>query len=94
MKFPKISDEEMELVKNELREAYPTIKTIYKYLSGVGAPSNIFSIQLNCYTDFVKASNLVDGHIIKFAASDTEFITMNKRGRPSNFNPGISHVRY
>lgn len=36
---------------------------------------------LNAYTDFVKQVNLVDGKIIAFATSDTEFITMNKRSK-------------
>jgi len=54
----------------------------------------VFSITLNGYTDFVKQINLVDGNIIKFAESDTQFITMNKRTKPSPLNPGVAIVRF
>ena len=49
---------------------------------------------LNAYTDFVKQINLVDGNKIRFAESDTQFITMNKRTKPSPLNPGIALVRF
>lgn len=39
----------------------------FKYLSAIGFGGNVWSIPLNCYTDFVKQVNLVDGNIIKFA---------------------------
>ncbi len=63
-------------------------------MAAVGAPSNVFSMQLNCYTDFVKQIGLVDGNIIKYAASDTEFITMNKRTKASPLIPGVALVRF
>lgn len=69
-------------------------KETYKYLSSIGSNGSVFSIQLNCYTDFVKQINLVDGNIIRFATSDTEFITMNKRTKPSPLNPGVALVRF
>lgn len=56
--------------------------------------SGIFSVPLNAYTDFVKQINLVDGNKIRFAESDTQFITMNKRTKPSPLNPGIALVRF
>ena len=63
-------------------------------MSSIGANGNVFSIQLNCYTDFVKQIELVDGHTIRFAQSDTEFITMNKRTKPSPLNPGVALIRF
>ena len=66
----------------------------YKYLSGLGTNSNIFSVQLNCYTDFVKGIGLVDGKEVRFAESDTIFLTVNKRNKSTNLNPGIALVRY
>jgi len=62
-----MTDEEHVEVKEELRKAYPTIKETYKYLSSIGSNGNVVSIMLNCYTDFIKQVNLVDGNIIKFA---------------------------
>lgn len=94
MKLPKMTDEETAEVKENLRLAYKTIKDSYKYLSAIGFGGNVFSIMLNAYTDFVKQVNLVDGKIIAFATSDTEFITMNKRSKNTPQNPGTAIVRY
>lgn len=63
-------------------------------MSSIGSNGNVFSITLNAYTDFVKQINLVDGNIVKFAASDTEFISMNKRTKASPLNPGVALVRF
>jgi len=63
-------------------------------LSAIGTPSNVFSISLNCYTDFVKQIGLVDGNIIKFAASDTVFLSINKNSKATALNPGVALVRY
>ena len=54
----------------------------------------MFSIPLNCYTDFVKQVNLVDGKTINFAESDTLFITVNKRTKATNIVPGTALVRF
>lgn len=72
----------------------PFSKEVYKYLSSIGNNGNVFSIQLNCYTDFVKQINLVDGNIIKFAQSDTEFIAVNKRSKATFLVPGVALVRF
>ena len=66
----------------------------YKYLSSIGSNGNVFSITLNAYTDFVKQIALVDGTTIRFAASDTEFISMNKRSKATAMNPGVALVRF
>lgn len=54
MKFPKMTEQEQADVKEELRKAYKLIKETYKYLSSIGSNGSVFSILLNCYTDFVK----------------------------------------
>ncbi len=54
----------------------------------------MFSILLNCYTDFVKQIGLHDGKIINATTSDTEFLSINKRTKPSNLNPGLALVRF
>ena len=36
----------------------------------------------------------MDGNIIKFAASDTEFISMNKRSKATPLNPGNAIIRW
>ncbi len=69
-------------------------KDIYRYLAAVGSPSNVFSIQLNAYTDFVKTCGLVDGNTVKQATSDTEFISINKRNKVSPMNPGVAIIRF
>mmetsp|Transcript_1188 Transcript_1188/g.732 ORF Transcript_1188/g.732 Transcript_1188/m.732 type:complete len:118 (+) Transcript_1188:1030-1383(+) len=44
MKFPKMPEDEMAAVKEELRSAYRTIKETYKYLSSIGSNGNVVSI--------------------------------------------------
>ena len=96
MKLPKMTDEEMDELKEELRKGYRIFKTAYKYLSGVGTGSGggVFSIPLNTYTDFVKQIDLVNGKDIRFAESDTQFLTMNKRSKNSYLNPGVALIRF
>lgn len=91
-----MTDEEMEELKEELKKGYRIFKSAYKYLSGVGTGSGggVFAIPLNCYTDFVKQIDLVNGRDIRFAESDTLFLTMNKRNKNSYLNPGVALIRY
>ena len=42
----------------------------------------------------MKYIGLVDGKEVRFAESDTIFLTVNKRNKPTNLNPGIALVRY
>jgi NLR family CARD domain-containing protein 3 len=96
LKLPKMTDEELLEIKTELRKGYKIFKSAYKYLAGVGTGSGggVFSIPLNCYTDFVKQIDLVNGKDIRFAESDTLFLTQNKRNKTSYLNPGVALVRY
>ena len=91
-----MTEEEKKEIKQELGEGYKTFKALYKYLSGVGTGSGggVFSIPLNCYTDFVKQIELVNGKDIRFAESDTLFLTMNKRSKNHYLNPGVALVRF
>ena len=93
--MPKMTDEEMSELKEELRKGYKIFKIAYKYLSGIGTGSGgVFSIPLNAYTDFVKQIDLVNGKDIRFAESDTQFLTMNKRSKNSYLNPGVALIRF
>ena len=95
MKFPKMTDEEQNELKEELRKGYKVFKIAYKYLSGIATGSGgVFSIPLNAYTDFVKQIDLVNGKDIRFAESDTQFLTMNKRSKNSYLNPGVALIRF
>jgi hypothetical protein len=91
-----MNEEEIEGIKSELGKGYKIFKSAYKYLSGVGTGSGggVFSIPLNCFTDFVKQIDLVNGKDIRFAESDTQFLTLNKRSKPSNLNPGVALIRF
>lgn len=96
MKLPKMTEEEVSELKEELRKGYRIFKSAYKYLSGVGTGSGggVFAIPLNCYTDFVKQIDLVNGKDIRFAESDTIFLTLNKRSKNSYLNPGVALIRF
>ena len=69
-------------------------KETYKYMSSIGSNGSVFSILLNCYTDFVKQVCILDGKIINATTSDTEFRSINKRSKPTNLNPGVALVRF
>lgn len=94
IKLPKMTDEEIEEVKVEARRYYKIYKSAYKYLSGIGTGSGgVFSIPLNTFTDFAKQIDLVNGKDIRFAESDTQFLTLNKRSKNSYLNPGVALIR-
>jgi hypothetical protein len=69
-------------------------KEIYKYLSSIGSNGTVFSILLNCYTDFMKKVGLLDGKIINFNVSDSEFFAINRKTKASELNPGVALIRY
>ena len=95
LKLPKMEDEEIASVKEEAKSGYKTIKAAFKYLSGIGTGSGgVFSIPLNTFTDFAKQVDLVNGKDIRFAESDTQFLTLNKRSKNTYLNPGVALVRF
>ena len=63
-------------------------------MSAIGSNGNVFSILLNCYTDFVKQIGILDGKYINATTSDTEFLAINRRSKPSALNPGVALVRF
>lgn len=69
-------------------------KEVYKYLASNGANRQVFSVQLNIYTDFVKQIGLLDGKVINTSLSDTEFYSINRRTKASSTNPGTALVRF
>lgn len=93
IKLPKMSEDELKEVKLALWNCYKNIKSIYRYFSAHGASSNLAQIPLNSYTEYVKGIKLVDGKEVKFAASDTEFISITKRTKKTNLNPGNALIR-
>ena len=90
-----MTDDEKSSLKDEVKIGYKTIKSAYKYLAGIGTGlSGVFSIPLNTFTDFVKQADLVNGRDVKFAESDTQFLTLNKRSKNTYLNPGVALVRF
>lgn len=75
---------------------YPNLKDCYKYYSAVGAPSEIWSIPLNTYTDFCNTCGIIDGKILKLSDFDRIFIaTYTKSDKEKNHrNPDRALVRY
>lgn len=72
-------------------------KDCYRYYAGLGESNNIYQIPLNAFTDFInKNSGLVDGEILRFAESDTQFINVTKNNRPkvSMLSPANSLIRF
>ena len=93
IKLPKMEEKELQEVKLALWNCYGVIKETYRYFSAHGASSNLAQIPLNSYTEYVKGIKLVDGREVKFAASDTEFISITKRAKKTALVPGNALIR-
>jgi hypothetical protein len=63
-------------------------------LASNGANRQVFAVQLNIYTDFVKQIGLLDGKVVNTSLSDTEFYSINRRTKASSTNPGTALVRF
>lgn len=67
---------------------------MYKQQASYGSAGQVYSISLNSHTDFVKSIGLIDGKHVNISLSDTEFVSINKRNKPSPLNPAQALVRY
>jgi len=83
-------------VREILHSVYKQLKDCYKYYAAVGAPSDIWSIPLNTYTDFCSSSGIIDGKVLKLSDFDRIFIaTYTKSDKEKNHrNPDRALVRY
>ena len=90
------SEEELLSIKSELKKWYWTIRDAFKYYSSISSStgSGTFSLTLNSYTDYLKNSGVYKKETISFAETDTLFLSITKRDKPTTLNPGNSIIRY
>jgi len=97
-RIPKIvkSLEDQKNIKQLLYEIYKQIKDCYKYYAAIGAPSEIWSIPLNTFTEFGLSANIIDGKLMKLSDFDRIFIaTYTRTDKERNpRNPDRAVVRY
>ncbi|KAL4450444.1 hypothetical protein ABPG74_019342, partial [Tetrahymena malaccensis] len=92
-----IRDEnDLQLVKEELRGIYVYIKNAYKYLAAIGTIIDVPCIQMNTFTDFINKTNIIDNLNLKLSDVDLKFVvtktsTKIKRN-PRNPEKGL--IRY
>ena len=72
------------------------MKDCYRHYAAIGAPSEIWSIPLNTYTEFCLSSGIIDGKLMKLSDFDRVFIaTYTKTDKEKNpRNPERALVRY
>ena len=77
-------------------ESYKQIKDCYKHYAAIGAPSDIWSIPLNTYTEFCLTAGIIDGKYMKLSDFDRVFIgTYTRTDKERNHrNPDRALVRY
>ncbi|KAL4486412.1 hypothetical protein ABPG72_007198 [Tetrahymena utriculariae] len=92
-----IRDEnDLQLVKEELRRIYVFIKNSYRYLAAVGTIVDVPCIMMNTFTDFINKTNIIDNLNLKLSDVDLKFVvtkTSSKIKRnPRNPDKGL--IRY
>lgn len=88
--------DDLEQIKNMLYDVYRPLRDCYKYYATIGAPSDIWSIPLNTYTEFCNSCGIIDGKILKLSDFDRIFIaTYTRTDKDKNpRNPDRALVRY
>lgn len=90
------NEDELQTVKELLYSIYKQLKDCYKHFSAIGAPSEIWSIPLNTYTEFCSTAGIIDGKLVKLSDFDRIFIatyTRTEKDRNPR-NPDRALVRY
>jgi len=90
------NEDDLKSVKQLLYSIYRPLKDCYKHYAAIGAPSEIWSIPLNTYTEFCLSSGIIDGKLMKLSDFDRIFIaTYTKTDKEKNpRNPERALVRY
>jgi len=88
--------DDLKAVRELLHGIYKNLKDCYKHFAAIGAPSEIWSIPLNTYTDFCSSAGIIDGKVLKLSDFDRIFIaTYTKTEKEKNpRNPDRALVRY
>jgi len=90
------NEEDLKSVRDTLHKIYKNLKECYKYYAAIGAPSEIWSIPMNTYTEFCSSAGVIDGKILKLSDFDRIFIaTYTRTEKEKNSrNPDRALVRY
>lgn len=90
------NDEDVKVVRDMLYSIYRPLKDCYKHFAAIGAPSEIWSIPLNTYTEFCLTAGIIDGKLMKLSDFDRVFIaTYTRTDKERNpRNPDRALVRY
>ena len=88
------SERERAKVKEFLRENYKVIKDVYKYYSSLTGSSEMFSISMNSYKEFLTRTEMIDGKLLKLSEIDLPFTATNKINVKMPFNPERALVRF
>jgi len=89
--------DDLKVVREILYESYRGLKDCYKHFAAIGAPSEIWSIPLNTFTDFCNNAKIIDNKILKLSDFDRIFIATYTKppDREKNHrNPDRALVRY
>ena len=97
-RIPKMlkNEDDIKAVKDVLYSIYRNLKDCYRHFAAIGAPSEIWSIPLNTYTEFCSSAGIIDGKLLKLSDFDRIFIatyTRTEKDRNPR-NPDRALVRY
>ena len=88
--------DDLKNIRALLYDIYKQLKDCYKYYAAIGAPSEIWSIPLNTFTEFGLSAGIIDGKLMKLSDFDRIFIaTYTRTDKERNpRNPDRAVVRY
>lgn len=89
-------ENDLALVKEELRSIYIYIRNAYKLLAAIGTIVDVPCIMMNTFTDFINKANIIDNINLKLSDVDLKFVVTKTSSRykrnPRNPDKGI--IRY
>lgn len=93
---PKVNDEELSKVKEELKKSYWIIRDAFKYYASLASSTGscTFGLSLNSFTEYLKQAGVYKSKTISFTDTDTLFFTTNKKEKATLLNPGNALIRY
>jgi len=89
--------DDLKAVRDIMAENYRALKDCYKHYSAIGAPSDIWSIPLNTFTELCNVSKIIDNKVLKLSDFDRIFIatyTKPADKEKNHRNPDRALVRH
>jgi Ni,Fe-hydrogenase I cytochrome b subunit len=87
-------DKDKKRIFDYLFTQYARIKDTYKHFSVISNQTEVPSIAMNSFTEFINQTEIIDGRTLKLADIDLLFITTKSSSTKHPLNPDRALVRY